>query len=82
MRSMTICARQAVAVMALVIMAWLSAGTAAAQQPDQAAVIREIDAAVGARVDNILGFTDVEHYSVYRGGDESHPVAEMTVRDT
>jgi hypothetical protein len=68
--------------MALVIMAWLSAGTAAAQQPDQAAVIREIDAAVGARVDNILGFTDVEHYSVYRGGDESHPVAEMTVRDT
>ena len=55
---------------------------AAAQAPDQAAIIRQIDAAVGARVDNILEFTDVEHYSVYRGGDETHPVAEITVRDT
>ena len=54
---------------------------AAAQAPDQAAIIRQIDAAVAARVDNVLDFTDVEHYSVYRGGDETHPVAEMTVRD-
>ncbi len=53
-----------------------------AQQPDQAAMIRQIDSAVAARVDNILEFTDVEHYSVYRGGDETHPAAEMTVRDT
>jgi hypothetical protein len=52
------------------------------QQPDQSAVIRSIDAAVAARVDNILEFSDVEHYSVYRGSDETHPVAEMTVRDT
>ena len=54
----------------------------AAQQPDQAAIIRQIDAAVSARVDSILEFTDVEHYSVYRGGDQTHPAAEMTVRDT
>jgi hypothetical protein len=45
-------------------------------------MIREIDAAVAARVDNILEFTDIEHYSVFRGGDETHPAAEMTVRDT
>ena len=45
-------------------------------------VIRLVDAAVAARVDNVLGFTDVEHYAVYRGGDETHPAAEMTVKDT
>jgi len=56
--------------------------TAIAQPQDQAAVIRQVDAAVAARVDNVLGFTDVEHYSVYRSGDETHPVAEMNVRDT
>jgi hypothetical protein len=56
--------------------------TARAQPQDQAAIIRQIDAAVAARVDNILGFTDVEHFSVYRSGDETHPVAEMTVRDS
>jgi hypothetical protein len=29
-----------------------------------------------------MGFTDVEHYSVFRGSDEMQPVAELTVRDT
>ena len=53
-----------------------------AQEPEQAAVIRSVDAAVKARVDNVLGFTDIEHYVVYRGDDETHPAAEMTVRDT
>jgi hypothetical protein len=52
------------------------------QEPDPVAVIRSVDAAVAARVENILGFTDTEHYAIYRGGDETHPVAEMTVRDT
>jgi len=52
------------------------------QEHDPPAVIRLVDAAVAARFENILGFTDVEHYAVYRGGDETHPVAEMTVRDT
>lgn len=78
--------------MTLIIAGWLQWGTApcqqlpavnsAAQQPAQNVVIGQIDAAVADRVDNILGFTDVEHYSVYRGGDEAHPAAEMTVRDT
>jgi hypothetical protein len=52
------------------------------QEHDPAAVIRLVDAAVGARFENILGFTDVEHYAVYRGDDQVHPVAEMTVKDT
>jgi hypothetical protein len=56
--------------------------TASAQQPDTSAVIRQVDAAVKARVDNIAGYTVTEHYSVYRDKDESHPVAEMTVQTT
>ena len=60
----------------------LAIAAAPAQEPDAAAVIRLIDAAVQARYENVLGFTDIEHYAVYRGQDETHPVAEMTVRDT
>jgi hypothetical protein len=52
------------------------------QEHDPAAVIRSVDAAVATRFENILGFTDVEHYVVYRGNDQVHPAAEMTVRDT
>jgi hypothetical protein len=52
------------------------------QEHDPGAVIQLLDAAVAARFENILSFTDVEHYAVYRGGDETHPAAEMTVRDT
>ncbi len=75
-RLQTICA-----IVAVLHLSALGIRAAAAQAPDQAAVIRQIDAAVAARVDNILEFTDVEHFSVYRGGDETHPAAEMTVRD-
>ncbi|MGD1108065.1 MAG: hypothetical protein ABR865_13555 [Terracidiphilus sp.] len=56
--------------------------TGLTQEPDPAAVIRSVDAAVAARFENILGFTDVEHYVVYRGDDQVHSAAEMTVRDT
>lgn len=59
-----------------------SPGQAPAQLPDAATVIRGIDAAVQARYENVLGFTDIEHYTVFRGKDQTHPVAEMTVRDT
>jgi hypothetical protein len=52
----------------------------AAQQLDAASVIRLVDAAVKARVDHVAAFTVVEHYAVYRGKDETHPAAEMTVR--
>jgi hypothetical protein len=70
------------AIVALLLLIAPGVAAARAQSPDQAAVIRKVDAAVAARVDNVLGFSDVEHYSVYRGGDETHPAAEMTVRDT
>ena len=54
----------------------------AAQQIDQATVIQGIDNAVLARVNGIAGYTDFEHYAVYRGNDETHPVAAMTVKTT
>ena len=57
----------------------LGAGMAA-QQPDQAAVIRSIDAAVHARAEGVEGYLVIEHYAVFRGGDEVHPAAEMTVK--
>lgn len=69
-------------VVAVLLLIAYGACAVAAQTPDQAAVIRQIDAAVRARVDNVLEFTDVEHYVVYRGDDQTHPAAEMTVRDT
>jgi hypothetical protein len=47
-----------------------------------AAAIQRIDAAVEARYETVLAFTDIEHYAVFRGKDETHPVAEMTVKDT
>jgi hypothetical protein len=89
---MTSRAHAAVVLTVVTVASWLQWGIApcqqppaidrAAQQPSEAAVIRQIDAAVLARVNNVLEFTDVEHYSVYRGGDEIHPAAEMTVRAT
>jgi len=45
-------------------------------------VIRLIDAAVQRRFEHVLGFTDIEHYAVFRGRDETHPAAEMTVKTT
>jgi outer membrane lipoprotein-sorting protein len=55
---------------------------APAQQPDQPAVIRGVDAAVMARVNSIAGYSVTEHYTVYRGSDQTHPTAEMTVKTT
>jgi hypothetical protein len=51
-----------------------------AQQPEKAAVLRMVDAAVHARADRIAAYTVTEHYAVYRGKDETHPAAEMTVK--
>lgn len=60
----------------------LPASPAPAPQPDAAAVIRMVDANVQKRVDAVLAFTDIEHYSVYRGDDRTHPVATMIARDS
>jgi outer membrane lipoprotein-sorting protein len=69
------------------LIAWLCLpllGTAMglAQQPGAASVIQKVDAAVKARIDAIAGYTVTEHYTVYRGKDEDHPVAEMVVNTT
>lgn len=65
----------------IAVAASFAIAAAPAQAPDAAAVIRTVDLAVADRVNNVLAFTDTEHYSVYRGDDETHPAAEMTVTD-
>jgi len=66
----------------VVLSAGTAASTARAQEANGAAVIRMIDAAVQNRYQTVLGFTDTEHYAVFRGSDETHAVAEMTVKTT
>ena len=60
----------------------LACWSAAAQQPSGAQVIAQIDTAAWNRYEQVIGFTDIEHYAVFRGQDETHPVAEMTVKTT
>jgi hypothetical protein len=59
-----------------------AAKSAAGQQIDSTQILQKIDAAVKARFDGIQGYTDFEHYVVYRNGDQSHPAAEMRVKAT
>jgi hypothetical protein len=51
-------------------------------QATEANVVHGIDASVTSREENLLGYTVTEHYSVFRGQDKSHSVAEMTVKTT
>ena len=67
-------------VVAVSFLALLGTAAAAAQQPDSSTVIRAVDAAVMARIDSIAGYTVTEHYAVYKNNDETHSVAEMTVK--
>jgi len=53
-----------------------------AAAPDGDAVIARIDAIAKSRYEHVLGFTDIEVYSVYRGNDDSHPAASMKVKMT
>ncbi len=52
------------------------------KQIDNATAVQKIDAAVKARIDHLAGYTDTEHYKVFRGSDETHPVAAMEVKTT
>jgi hypothetical protein len=61
-------------------LALLSCAPILPQQPDLASIIQHVDASNRARYDNVLGFTVTEHYSVFRGNDQAHPSAEMTVK--
>jgi hypothetical protein len=72
-------AREMVAVFFL---AWLGVETTPAQGPDEESIIHQIDAAAHVRYDNVDAFTVREHYAVFRGADQTHPAAEMTVATT
>jgi len=64
------------------LLAVAASARAQAQQPNEASVIRGVDAAVKARLDAIAAYTVTEHYAVYRNNDSTHPAAEMTVKTT
>jgi hypothetical protein len=70
------------AVAALSCVALLAISPLSSQQPDEASIIHRLNAAAQARYDTIASFTYTDHYSVYHGADETHPVAEMTVKAT
>jgi outer membrane lipoprotein-sorting protein len=74
--------RLPIGLVAIAFFAFLGATTIPAQEVDAASVVRQVDAAVQARIENIAGYTVTEHYAVYRGKDETHAVAEMTVLTT
>lgn len=61
---------------------WLGPMSAHAQTPEASAVLKSIDTSVGRREAGLNGYTAIEHYAIYRGGDDSHPAAEMTVKAT
>lgn len=59
-----------------------SAVLPAQPSPDAAAIVHALDVENQSRYEHVLGFTDVEHYVVFRGDDQVHPAAEMMVRMT
>jgi hypothetical protein len=67
---------------AVLLCSILSCAASGGQQIDNATAVRNIDAAVKARIDHIAGYTDIEHYKVFRGQDSSQPAAEMVVETT
>jgi hypothetical protein len=74
--------RRRMACTAFCALFWARAAANSSPEPDAASVVRMIDAEVLHRFQSVLGFTDIEHYKVFRGGDETHVVAEMTAKDT
>jgi hypothetical protein len=69
-------------IVAALLLACLEIVVIPAQQPDEASIVQHLDAAVKARFENTLGYTVNEHYAVFRNNDETHPVAEMSVKTT
>lgn len=55
---------------------------APSQAANSTAVLKAIDGSVARREASLAGYTAIEHYAVYHGGDDAHPVAEMTVKTT
>lgn len=67
---------------AALVLALRGTAQASGTELDQAAVVRGIDAAVMFRVNHIAGYTVTEHYAVFKDKDETHSVADMTVKTT
>lgn len=65
-----------------IIAACLLAALASPAAQENEAILNRIDAAARARFDHVLGFTDTEHYAVFRGAAQAQPAAEMTVKTT
>jgi hypothetical protein len=82
--NMVLLTRRALACGVLCSLLWSASATGSepAQSADAAAIVQRIDAVVEARYQTVLGFTNIEHYAVFHGKDQTHPVAEMTVKDT
>ena len=74
--------RRLIGLVATALFAFAGTRMVIAQQLDTASVIHQVDAAVKARIENLAGYTVTEHYAVYRGNDEIHSIAEMTVTTT
>jgi len=64
------------------VLVWVGSDAGRAQERNGTEIIRRIDDATLTRHETILGYTVREHYSVFRGGDQTHPAAEMTVETT
>ena len=73
---------RAISAILIGVMPLAGRATLPAQQTDSSAVIRDLDAANISRHNNVLEYSNIEHYAVYRGKDQTHPAAEMTVRVT
>jgi hypothetical protein len=82
MRTLRGSTAQGPAILTFLLLASLSIAHAQSQQPDESTVIQGVDAAIKARFEAVLGFTVIEHYVVFRGNNETHPAAEMTVKTT
>jgi hypothetical protein len=65
---------------AIAAFSFIAAASLWAQPLDSASVIQGVDASVKARIDNVLSYSVTEHYAIFRNHDETHPVAEMTVK--
>ena len=44
------------------------------------AVTQGIDSSVASRDQNVVSYSVIEHYSVFRNQDKTHPAAQMTVK--
>ena len=68
--------------LAFLLAALVGAASFAVAQQAPPSLVAGVDHMIRTRYDRVLSFTDVEHYSVFRGNDETHPVAQLTVRVT